>query len=318
MTMDLEALRAIGPHESLQITPSMPVDEFTGDLVTDPGIPSAAGFPTLNPHDRDTMGDMKLVLLFPGQWWGDRPRMELFAKELEYGALTPMSPYGITSYRFAGAFDISPLSGQLSVSQVEAALAAAIGQNGVPAADRSTLFALMMPQSVTFDYAAGASSCAQFCGIHLSTAGAIYSVETWTGCQGCNLGDPFAGATAVLFHEVGEAGTNPRGRGWWSDQTGEECGDPVGIRWVFRKYGPWDVQGLLTNEHGNTLGDYVVPAVPVPNPNPAPDPLLVDWEWIAEVAAWAQRTDVLPELRAAEAAVVVARLQLIYPAGGSG
>lgn len=85
--------------------------------------------------------------------------------------------------------------------------------------------------------------------------------------------------------------------------------------------------GLGWGDHGECVLTYAqldaclteawavqLPAKPTPQPTPPPeDPALAAWRWLAEEAKYCQRPDVPTQIRAQQAATVIAELQRFYP-----
>jgi len=243
------------------------------DRMAQEGAPATPpeGYP-LTDHGGSTIKNPKLVLVYLGTWWGDTAKLEAFAQDLmTAGYLAPLSAYGSGQGSYLGAFQGAPVSGTVTDAQLQAALEQALTSvAGIPVPDGETLYALMLPEGVTVTDG-GSASCSAFCGYHDALPGGntFYSVHPASDCQGCNMGDPFAGATMILAHEVAEACTDAvPGQGWYNDQTGMENSDEWA--WIPGPYGPWTVQGYQLNGTGNSL--QVIQYSPQPNPNPNPQP----------------------------------------------
>lgn len=267
--------RELGHFPGWQIAPPAPDDS---DLVAVPVKANADGsVAPLVYHNGATIKAIKVVALYSGRFWGDRAKNDVFLKCIvEDGYLDAGQPTGFGRGTFLGAFDVpAPPSGDIIDTDCQAMIAAAIGKNGVPAADESTLYLLILPDGVkvSFDAARTQSSCTQFCGYHSSTAQFIYAVHPSSLCNGCNQGNPQDGFQMVEAHEIAETASDPRGQGWFNDSTGMENGDECA--WIPKQFNGYVVQGYAAPVNGvwqNAMGAYA-PAVkpPVPQPKPKPD-----------------------------------------------
>lgn len=240
-------------------------------LLTDPvQLPAGATVPPLTYHGGATVKAPKLVALYAGRPWMDRAKNDQFLREIaSYGYLSGLSGQGSGNGTFLGSFDIpAPAAGVVTDADCQAMIRAAIGKNGVPAADMSTIYLLILPDGVKSVFTAGGSdaSCATYCAYHSNAPDPfIYAVQPANTCAGCNQGNPQDGLQMTEAHEVAEACSDPTGQGWFNDQTGAENADEVA--WIQETFGPWIVQGYAaqdaTGAWANVVGKYT-PPVPEP------------------------------------------------------
>lgn len=267
-------LRELGPFPAMQIVAPAPDDS---DLVSVPVKQNADGsVAPLTFHGGATIKAIKVVALYSGRFWGDRAKNDTFLKSIvEDGYLDAGMNTGFGRGTFLGSFDIpAPPSGDIIDTDCQAMIAAAIGKAGIPAADEQTLFLLILPDGVkvSFDAARTQSSCSNFCGYHSSTPQFIYAVHPAATCNGCNQGNPQDGLQMVESHEIAETASDPRGQGWYNDQTGMENGDEAA--WIAQQFNGYTVQGyaaLVGGKWFNAVGAYM-PNAPTPQPKPKPKP----------------------------------------------
>ena len=245
------------------------------DRMAQAGVPATppGGYPVTD-HGGSIMTAPKLALVYLGAWWGDTAQLEQFASDLmTCGYLDSCSVYGVTGpFMYLGAWQGPALMGPTVTDAQIQGIMGSFAQYGIPAPDGQTLYALILPDGITV-VDGGSSSCAAFCGYHDALADGItfYSVHTSSLCDGCNMGDPFAGFTMILGHELAEAVTDAiPGQGWYNDDTGMEVGDEWA--WDPVNWGPWTVQPYQVNGLGAGFGDYNCQPTPPPQPQPQPGP----------------------------------------------
>lgn len=261
-------------------------DPVNHDLVVNPVTMAEAAAHTLSYHGGPTMPHPKAWLVFLNDFWADWQVAEVACRDImEGGYLSGLTAYGSGNGTFLGSIQVSAsIDTFMTDSQIRAMLGAMMMTGELPPPDDETLYILCMPTGVrvVFD-GESRGSCETWCGYHYSgftpdNRRFIYSVQPATNCGPC--GGDFDSWTMVLAHEIAEAVTDPFGTGWWDSQDGSENADIVA--WVEFTYGPHKVQGYWTNEHDNTMGQYIPVEQrpgnqpPPPEPEPPPDPRTYD------------------------------------------
>jgi hypothetical protein len=251
----------------------VPPQDFR-DRLAQHGVPEtpAGGYPVTD-HGGSILATPKLALVYLGAWWGEDAQLEAFASDLmNAGYLDSCSVYGVTGpFTYLGAWSGPTVTGPTVTDAQLQGIVAQLPRYGLPGADGQTLYALILPSGVTV-VDGGSQSCSAFCGYHdaLPDGKTFYSVHPASDCGGCNMGDPFAGFSMILAHELAEVVTDAiPGQGWYNDDTGMEVGDEWA--WDPVSWGPWTVQPYQVNGLGAGYGAYN-PQAPQPEPQPQPGP----------------------------------------------
>lgn len=227
----------------------------------------------------------KVWLVFLNDFWGDWRQAEAAGRDIvEGGYLSGLTDYGSGIGTFLGVVQlrIANLPSVIKDSEIrDHIIGTSILLGELPPPDDETLYVLCTPGDVRVVFDGDSQgSCQTWCGYHSSgwtsdNRRFIYSVQPSSLCGPC--GGDFASWTMVLSHEIAEAATDPFATGWYDDSDGSENADIVA--WIPFQYGPWRVQGYHTNEHGNTIGQYLPPEQrpgwkpPAPEPPPEPPPI---------------------------------------------
>ncbi len=241
-------------------------------LVADPvNVAPGGAVDPLTYHGGPTIPDPQVTALFAGTFWDDQAGVSAFTGRIvENGYLQAAVGQGTKPGKYLGSFAIAaPPSAQITDADCRTMLQAAVGRNGIVVPNPNALYLLLLPDGVevAFDQSRTERSCQQFCGYHSSMVfdgqPLYYAVHPATTCNGCYQTSPRVGLQMVIGHEIVEACTDPDGRGWFNDRTGEENGDECA--WVQDTYGQDITQGYAAqNAAGswvNSIGLYVPPAV---------------------------------------------------------
>jgi hypothetical protein len=275
-----EMLRRIGRRPGvIQIVPPRHVvgpvleHEDDHDLVSKPlasptGPGGAAGFHNVAGSQ---IASPQVTNIYMGQFWDNQDFVEGFSKAVvENGFLQPLADlgYGSGPGSYLGMINGPALNAGDSFHDADAqsTVRSLLDAGTIQGTDNS-LFVLILPDGVTsiMDQD-GSQSCQQFCGYHdafdYNGTTIAYAVLPSALCDGC--GGQIGDFTAVYAHELAEAATDKvPGQGWVADD-GEENGDLEA--WILMGWGPPDnpnlytIQGYYTNERGNTVGAWNVPA----------------------------------------------------------
>src|ERR1019366_296532 len=167
----LAALRSFGSFPSLQVAPSKPSDEELIDLLTHPAD-VAAGIGPLPYHGGPPLHAPKLVALYAGTFYLDRPKNDQFLKEImEYGYLSKLAGQGSGNGQFLGSFNIAMPQAHVADADCQALIAQALsGNSTIPRPTAETIYMLILPDGVSVgDGTPVNSSCTGFCGYHSAT-----------------------------------------------------------------------------------------------------------------------------------------------------